>query len=85
MLIQFGVVSITPTAANTPTLLTVIYPTPYTNRPNLFVASQTSIPEILSVAVGQSSTNYTDFGIYVTRTNTNPTTIHWMSIGYKAP
>lgn len=85
LLIQFGVVSITPTAANTPTLLTVTYPTPYTNRPNLFVAPQTSIPEILSVAVGQSSTNYTDFGIYVTRTNTNPTTIHWMSIGYKAP
>ena len=85
LLIQFGVVSITPTAANTPTLLTVTYPTPYTSRPNLFVASQTSIPEIVSVAVGQSSVNYTDFGIYVTRTNTNPTTIHWMSIGYKTP
>ena len=85
LLIQFGTVSITPTAANTSTLLTVTYPTPYTNRPNLFVTPQTSIPEILSVAVGQGSTNYVDFGIYVTRTNTNPTTIHWMSIGYKAP
>ena len=85
LLIQFGTVSITPTAANTPTLLTVTYPISYTNRPNLFVTPQTSIPEIISVAVGQGSTNYVDFGIYITRTNTNPTTIHWLSIGYKAP
>ena len=85
LLIQFGTVSITPTAANTPTLLTVTYPTPYTNRPNLIVVPQTSIPEIISVAVGQGSTNYVDFGIYITRTNTNPTTVHWVSIGYKTP
>ena len=85
LLIQFGSVSITPTAANTPTLLTVTYPVSYTNRPNLFVTPQTSIPEIISVAIGQGSTNYVDFGIYLTRTNTNATTIHWMSIGYKAP
>lgn len=85
LLIQFGTVSITPTAANVPTLLTVTYPVPYTNRPNLFVIPQTSIPEIISVAVGQGSANYVDFGIYLTRTNTNPTTVHWMSIGYKTP
>lgn len=85
LLIQFGTVSITPTAANTSTLLTVTYPVAYTNRPNLFVIPQTSIPEILSVAVGQGSANYVDFGIYLTRTNTNPTTVHWLSIGYKAP
>lgn len=85
LLIQFGTVSITPIAANTSTLLTVTYPVAYTNRPNLFVTPQTSIPEILSVAVGQGSVNYVDFGIYITRTNTNPTTIHWLSIGYKAP
>ena len=71
--------------ANTPTLLTVTYPVSYTNRPNLFVTPQTSIPEIISIAIGQGSTNYVDFGIYLTRTNTNATTIHWMSIGYKAP
>lgn len=85
LLIQFGSVSITPTAANTPTLLTVAYPIAYTNRPNLYVTAQTSGPQLQSLAIGQGSVNYTDFGIYMNKTNTSATTIHWMSIGYKAP
>ena len=85
LLIQFGTVSMTPTAANTPTLLTVTYPTPYTNRPNLFITAQTSIPQVQSISVGQGSVNYTDFGIYMNKTSTAATTIHWISIGYKAP
>ena len=85
LLIQFGTVVITPTVANTPALATVTYPVSYTNRPNLFVVTQTSTPQIQSVSVGQGSVNYVDFGIYLTRTNTNPATVHWLSIGYKAP
>lgn len=83
LLIQWGVVSITPEAANTAIGVNINYPIAYTYKPNIVIVPQTSAPHVVDVAVGQGSTNVTTFGIYVTRTNTTATTVQWIAIGYK--
>ena len=83
LLIQFGKVVITPTEANTTTNISVKFPIAYTQKPNLFVESQTSVPNAQTISVGQGGTNVTDFGIYMYKSSTAATTIHWLAIGYK--
>lgn len=83
LLIQHGVASITPTAANTSTGATIKFPLAYTYRPSVFAEVQTSSPDLLSVSVGQGSASLGDFTIFVVRPNTQATTVHWVAIGYK--
>lgn len=83
LVIQHGVAVITPTAANVSTGLEIMLPIPCDVRPTAIVIPQTSTPDILDVAIGQGSVNYNRFTIFVTRTNTAATTVHWFAIGYK--
>lgn len=83
LVLQHGVVSITPTAANVSTGVEIMLPIPCDVRPTAIVIPQTSTPDILDVAIGQGSVNYNRFTIFVTRTNTAATTVHWFAIGYK--
>ena len=83
LLIQYGKVIVTPTAANTTTNINVVFPISYTQKPNLFIEAQTSVPNGQTISVGQGGTNVTDFGIYMNKASTAATTIHWLSIGYK--
>lgn len=83
LLIQHGVASITPTAANTSTGAVIKFPLAYTYRPSVFAEVQTSSPDLLSVSVGQGSASLGDFTIFVIRPNTQATTVHWVAIGYK--
>lgn len=84
LLIQWGSVNITPSAANTPTKVTVKFPTAYDYTPDIMVSGYTTAPgtSVTGVAHGADSATSTD--IYVTRTNTTATTIRWLAIGYKA-
>lgn len=83
LLIQHGIASITPTAANTATGATIIFPIAYTVRPTPMAITQTSLPELLDVSIGQGAANLDRFSIYITRPNTQATTVHWIAIGYK--
>ena len=83
LLIQWGIISITPTAANETTLVTITFPISYTYKPNCFVTPQTSAPTIQTLSIGQGSTTTTNFSIYMNRTNTTAITVHWLAVGYK--
>lgn len=79
--IQWGKVSITPTAANTTYNMAVKFPTAYAEKPNVFIVGQSSAPQVYSASIGQGSTDTDAFDIYINRTNTTATSFHWVAIG----
>lgn len=83
LVLQHGVVVVTPTAANVSTGVEIMLPIPCDVRPTAIAIPQTSTPDILDVAIGQGSANFNRFTIFVTRANTGSTTVHWFAIGYK--
>lgn len=83
LVLQHGVVVVTPTAANVSTGVEIMLPIPCDVRPTAIAIPQTSTPDILDVAIGQGSANFNRFTIFVTRGNTGSTTVHWFAIGYK--
>lgn len=83
LLIQWGMVSITTTAANTPASVTITFPIPYSKKPHINVVPQTTAPQTMSHSIGQGSTNVTDFGIFLTRNAAGATNMHWLSVGFK--
>lgn len=84
VLIQFGTVSITPSAANTVTSATVTFERSYKTRPQIFGALQSNVPHVISWGIGAGSTvaaGLVSMVIYMTRTNVNATSFRWMAIG----
>lgn len=84
-LIQWGSVSITPTAADTPTTAIVTFATPFTATPAVFATPVSSVPETLSVAVQRSADlvgdNTAKVAVTLTRAGTTTTGINWLAIG----
>lgn len=84
-LIQWGGVSITPTAANTPTTEIVTFATPFTATPAVFATPVSSVPESLSVAVQRGNDlvgdNKAKVAVTLTRSGTTTTGINWLAIG----
>ena len=84
-LIQWGSVSITPTAAGTPTTEIVTFATPFTATPAVFATPVSSVPETLSVAVQRSTDlvgdNKAKVAVTLTRSGTTTTGINWLAIG----
>jgi hypothetical protein len=79
--VRAGITSITPSAANTPTLGTVTFPVV---RGSTFVAqvtANTSVPGTQVTGVGIGTVTSTSLQIYLTRTNTSLTNIHWSVTG----
>jgi hypothetical protein len=77
----WGSVTITPSAANTPTSFTV---TGLTVRGSTFIAQATAVttvPGTQVTGVGVTSVSSTGLTIWLTRTNTTATIIYWMVIG----
>lgn len=83
LLIQWGMVSITPSAANTPTLTTITFPKTYDESPSLKLSCYTTVPgtSVLGYAHGAVRENNAD--IYLTRTNTSSTALRWIAFGFK--
>ncbi|HQH63806.1 MAG TPA: hypothetical protein PLE55_09180, partial [Clostridiales bacterium] len=78
--IQCGRVTITPSAANTPTYAS-IYFTPEFELPPLVVATPlTAAPGTQVTGVGIADITVSGCKIYLTRTNTTTTGIHWIAI-----
>lgn len=82
LLIQWGVVSITP-VANTPTAKAVTFSTAYTSIPMVLTTAVTTVPG--TGVSGNASANITvsGFDAYVTRNNTTNTTVGWVAIGFR--
>lgn len=87
LLIQWGRVSITPTAANTVTSVTVNFPIAYDEVPKVNVDPHVSVPNTVTSSVGGGTTTEASkqsMVIYMTRTNTSSTPFQWLAIGYKS-
>ena len=79
--IQWGKVSLTPTAANTVYNLDIKFPTAFTTKPNVFIIPQSSVPNYIDCSIGQSSAGLDVFSIYMNRTTATATSFHWVAIG----
>ena len=83
LLLQWGTVSITPTAAGTPTSAIVTYPQPFTANPLVYVTPVTSVPQNVSLGVLRSTVTDPKLQqeIVLTRDGTTSTVINWLAIG----
>ncbi|MEV0487348.1 hypothetical protein AB0I69_42950 [Streptomyces sp. NPDC050508] len=78
--ISMGVVTITPTA-NTPTSVTLSGGSIKGTNFRAFVTAQTAAPGTQVLGVSVSGVSSAGMTIWLTRTNANSTSIHWMIIG----
>ena len=77
-LIQWGRVSITPTAANTITSQVIKFPVAYTSSPICQVSANSAAPNILTCSYTADADELT---LSMTRTNTTATWISWTAFG----
>lgn len=82
LLIQWGVVTITPTA-NTPTAKAVTFDIAYTEYPLVIANAISTVIGAAVSAAGSATIEKTGFDAYVTRSNTTNTSVGWIAIGYK--
>lgn len=85
LLLQWGGVSITPTAANEATTAVVTFPLPYLETPTVLVTPVTSVPDTLSVGIQRSGDlvgdNKLKVAITLVRAGLTSTGINWLAIG----
>lgn len=85
LLLQWGSVSITPSAANEPTTAVVTFPLPYLETPLVVVTPSTSVPHTLSVGVQRGTDLVGDpklkVAITLVRAGLTSTSISWLAIG----
>lgn len=87
LLIQWGRVNITPTAANVVTSVKINFPISYDDMPKVQAAPNTSVPQVITTGIGGGTTveeSKKSMIIYMTRTNTVSTTYQWEAKGFKA-
>ena len=78
--IQHGSVSITPSAANTPTSKLITFNKQFSGAPNVLANAHTAVPGTTVLGVGTASNSSTDCTIWLTRTNTTATTVNWLAV-----
>ncbi|MCD8382779.1 MAG: phage tail protein [Clostridiales bacterium] len=78
--VQKGYISITPSAANTPTGSAVTFSSTFSGTPRVVATPSTTVPGTTVTGVGTSGASSTGVTIYVTRTNTSSTGIHWIAV-----
>lgn len=85
LLVQWGTVSITPTAANEAVTAVVTYSRPFTADPVVMLTPNTSVPENVSVGIVRTASVIGDakeaIGVVMTRNGTTSTVIQWLAIG----
>ena len=84
LLLQWGQVSVTPTAVNTTTQLRTVFPIPYAYRPHITgtLLSNTPTDVDWSMGVGTSETEArTGLVVYVVRGSLYAAPIRWMAVG----
>lgn len=78
--IQRGSVTITPTAANTPTSFDLTFPKEFSGTPTVIVTAATSVPGTTVLGAGVNAVSKTGCKIWVTRTNTTDTVVNWIAV-----
>lgn len=78
--IQHGNVTITPSAANTPTSKAITFSKEFSAVPDVIVTPNTSVPGTVLLGVGTASRSTTGCTIWATRTNTTETTVSWVAV-----
>lgn len=78
--IQKGSVSITPSAANTPTAKIVTFSKAFSSTPAVVANPLTGVPGTYVTGVAAASPSETQVTIYLTRTNTSSTGIQWIAV-----
>ena len=85
LLIQWGNVNITPTAAGTPTTEIVTFERPFTATPTVLATPVSSVPHTLAIATQRATDLVGDpkiaMAITLTREGTTTTGINWLAIG----
>lgn len=85
ILLQWGNVNITPTAAGTPTTEIVTFERPFTATPTVLATPVSSVPQTLAVAVQRATDLVGDpkvaVAVTLTREGTTTTGINWLAIG----
>ena len=83
LLLQWGTVTITPAAENTPTPGLVEFPMKYAKTPLVFCEPVTSVPENCNIGVRRDITNdpRNEIVVILTRTGLTSTVINWFAIG----
>lgn len=83
LLIQWGAVSITPEAADSPTTKLVTFQQAYKSTPMVWVSPATTVPQNVSVGAVRTGVSDTLKGINVVlaRNSTTATTVNWLAIG----
>ncbi len=88
MLIQWGTVTITPTAADTPTTAIVEFPYAFAEAPIVTATVATTAPEFTSVSIMRGGTGVTNnkkqTAIILTRNSVSATGINWIAVGKEA-
>ena len=85
ILLQWGNVNITPTAAGTPTTVIVTFQRPFTATPTVLVTPVSGVPHTLAVGTQRSTELVGDpkvaMAVTLTREGTTSTGINWLAIG----
>ena len=80
--LQWGTVTITPTAADAPTSAIVNFPLSYASTPLVFTQEVTSVPQNVAIGVMRNSVDpLKQIEVVLTRADTVSTVINWFSIG----
>lgn len=74
-----GEVSITPTAANTPTKVTISYGKTFPSTPKVIVGTVSSVPGTTVLGAACANRTTTGCDLYISRTNTTATTVIWIA------
>ncbi|USK72611.1 hypothetical protein [Peribacillus asahii] len=75
-----GSVTITPTAANEPTSASISFGKTFPSNPTVMVTPNTTVPGKTVTGWGMSGVSETGCTLWVTRTNTSATSLHWVAI-----
>lgn len=85
LLIEWGTVTITPTAAGTPTTVVVTFPESYEATPAVFVEPVTSVPHSVSFGIQRAADIVGDpakaVAVTLTRDGTTSTGAYWLAVG----
>lgn len=84
LLIQWGAVSVTPTAINTVTQLQVIFPVPYKHRPHITGTLLANSPQVVDWSMGVGTSDAAALSglvVYMSRSTLHATPFRWMAVG----
>lgn len=81
LLIQWGAVTITPTAVNTVTSAEIVFPIPYNARPHITGTLLANTPQLVTWGMGGGEPQTDGLTIHLNRSTLHSTAFRWMAVG----